>query len=89
MKWICSNDHVLPDLSGGGYHAKRGPRECKSFGGWLMCKVVDRGGWLGDENSLITKLCRIGLVDANGEGGIMFWRWDFWNAWTRKVWRQP
>ncbi len=58
-----------------GYSLTPQPRECGTFGQWLLCQVM----WHGPEG-LKRKLEEIGFIDAECEGGTAFWRLDFWNA---------
>ncbi len=30
-------------------------------------------------------VCRIGILDADYDGGLIFWRWDFWNGTMRAL----
>ena len=50
------------------------PRDL-SLRDWILHFVV--------HGELQGPLLEIGFLDAEGDGGLLFWRWDFWNAWTR------
>jgi hypothetical protein len=73
MKWICFKDHYMPNAWG--FSLTPQPRECGTFREWLLCQVM----WHGPE-VLKRKLAEIGFIDAENEGGIAFWRLDFWNS---------
>lgn len=74
MKWICFKDHYAPDGSGYQLTGPR-PRECGTFSQWIQCQIL----WHGP-NALKEWLFCVGFYDAEHEGGLAFWRWDFWNS---------
>lgn len=50
---------------------------CATFGEWLFHLAV-HSRWR-------RRLVRIGFLDAESEGGVLFWRWDYKNA-RRAAW---
>lgn len=80
MKWSCSRVHVR--LKPWGYGLEEsGPRECRTFGGWLLCQVSHRkaSGKL-EHQRLRAWLARRGFIDAPEPWGVLSWRWDFWRS---------
>jgi hypothetical protein len=79
MRWVCFKDHYAPTASG--FDSVPRPRECGTFGQWMLCQIL----WHGPE-PLKAWLMRTGFVDAEHEGADAFWRWDFWNSKMRAEW---
>jgi len=73
-RWVCFRDHIDP-MS---FEPRFYPRECKSFGDWLLCQV-----FLHQPHAWRMWLMNVGFVDSLTEGGLAFWRWDFWNSHMR------
>lgn len=71
-------------------NARRGPwtrhvyepglQDDLSLRDWILHLVVHAG--------LHNPLATIGFLDAEREGGLMFWRWDPWNNTLRRTWRE-
>lgn len=49
-----------------------------SWANFAICCVVQHY-WLRE------LLLAIGFLDADSDGGLLYWRWDFWNANTPKM----
>jgi hypothetical protein len=64
----------------GGYGLTPQPRDCGTLGSYVLCQIM----WHGPE-PLKLWLVRTGFVDAESEGAIAFWRWDFWNSKMRAL----
>lgn len=49
-----------------------------TFGTWMVCQVARR-------ERLGRLLVKLGVLDAASDGGVLFWRWDFWNSNIRRM----
>ena len=82
----CFDKHIHPVFMG-----DRGPEAFDTFSAWLFHRLFVhyqdtlRGFWM--------LMAREGFLDTipygnppKHDGGIVFWRWDFWNSGYAKEW---
>jgi hypothetical protein len=56
------------------YHYPRGESiVCETFWAWVLHQAM-HSFWLRH------RLIRIGFLDCEDEGSVLFWRWDYYNA---------
>lgn len=55
-----------------------------SFGDWLVHRIAHSLGT--DAVSFLA--LKVGILDAEHEGGLVFWRWDPWNSIMRTLYRR-
>jgi hypothetical protein len=54
-----------------------------TFGAWLIHRIGHTS------TDLISFLVlRVGILDAAEDGGLIFWRWDFWNGTMRREYQR-
>ena len=56
------------------WHAPMKSELRHDLGSFVICGLAH------SSPAVIALLLRWGFLDALIEGGVMFWRWDFWNA---------
>lgn len=69
MRLVCARPHPRWDRPG-----DEGTLAFDTVGAWLLHHVLSHSPRMRE------RLIRIGFLDAESEGSLLFWRWDYQNA---------
>jgi hypothetical protein len=72
---LCFRDHWSAWSASLEQHRSMLHRDHATLGEWFICAITDYFGRPGTYF-----MVWLGIWDAAGDGEVIFWRWDFWNA---------